>query len=78
MTFDINDIDLSNYRLMFHDPVRLSSLGVPMRLIEGVRSFYSNYVSRLRIGTMLTAPYFVTSGTNNNGSLLSVLISLCH
>jgi hypothetical protein len=42
---------------------RLSRLGLPMVLIDGVRSFYSNYVSRLRIGTMLTAPYFVTSGT---------------
>jgi hypothetical protein len=42
---------------------RLSKLGVPMKLINGVRSFYDNYVARLRIGTKLTALYFVTTGT---------------
>ncbi len=34
-----------------------------MKLIDGIRSFYDNYVARLRIGTKLTAPYFVTTGT---------------
>jgi hypothetical protein len=41
----------------------LSTLGVPMKLVDGIRGFYSQYITRLRIGTKLTAPFFVTTGT---------------
>jgi hypothetical protein len=41
---------------------RLRDLGVPVGLINGVTGFYDTYMSRLRIGTRLTAAYLVSTG----------------
>jgi hypothetical protein len=42
---------------------RLLDLGVPEGLVKAASSFYDSYVARLRIGTRLTMPYFITTGT---------------